>query len=173
MKRGATPHAAIRESSVSRHNSAKGVEARSTPGEDAPISAEPTARQKSTRSARSKGDAKADGKAELAGASCESGSALELVKDKAKVSAQPAAAEKESNAPNGAASGAPQAVQEHDSTLSTCCLEEQWANVNNGLGVLAIAPDDEVVAEIVSLQAELLQVQPNLLLRLQESACVS
>ena len=48
-------------------------------------------------------------------------------------------------------------------TCSCCCvgppegtLEEQWQVLDDASQVLAIAPDDEIVAELLCLQGELL-----------------
>lgn len=171
-KRAGTPHGttSVRDSALSRHSSGKAAEVREMPREATPALAErePSARLKAgnTQGGRAKGGAKAESAKASKGAavpaeSCDSEGALEQVKAEPKTSVAVPVAEKESSAPNGAAAGAAaQGDQEHDSTVVACSAEEQWVTLNGALDVLAIAPDDEVVAEIISLQAELLQVVP-------------
>ena len=170
-KRAGTPHgtASARDSSVSRQDTGKATDASDVPRDGTPALAEaqePSVSKKVTRGGRAKKGAKAE-KAKVAkgaaraAASCDSEFALEQVKAEPKTSAAAPVTEKESSAPNGAAAGeATPGDQEHDSSVLTSSAQEQWVTLNGALDVLAIAPDDEVVAEIISLQAELLQVFP-------------
>jgi hypothetical protein len=94
-----------------------------------------------------------------------------VAKDAAKAAATPAAQCTPAGAPDVKQEPGSEAAVEHRPTNGSlvpldvgdsepaCSAEEQWATLNNALDVLAIAPDDEVVAEIISLQAELLQVR--------------
>jgi hypothetical protein len=165
-KRAGTPHAAPANS-----RSAKAAEARETHCEEwnGPLR-EPPVKPKSTRGCRAKGGAKAESAkaskgVDVTAASCDSEDAQVHVKAEPNTSAAAAAAhaaggERDNFAPNGAAArAAVQGDQEHDGTTGACSAEEQWVTLNGALDVLAIAPDDEVVAEIVSLQTELLQVR--------------
>jgi hypothetical protein len=171
-KRAGTPHAAP---SISR--SAKAGELRETPGGECNAAEEePSVKLKSTRGGRAKGGAKAElakasGGLDVAAASCDSEGAHMQVKAEPKTSATvPAVAEKYSTALNGAAGAAVHVDQEHDSTVVPYSAEEQWVKLNSALDVLSVAPDDEVVAEIVSLQAELLQV-PSSSIPLEPNDC--
>ena len=168
-KRAGTPHGttSVRESSVSKQDTGKGTDVSDIPGEETPalVEGQETSVNKRapTKRGRSKGGAKGAKTAAKAAASCDSERAHVQVKAEPKTSAAAPVTEKESSAPNGAAAAAGAAApgdQEHDSSLLSCAAQEQWVTLNGALDVLAIAPDDEVVAEIISLQAELLQVIP-------------